>query len=61
VEFQDGSSSRIALPAETWIKTASANVKIDSTQPVATVTIDPDHRLPDRDRTNNVWKAPASP
>ena len=61
VGFQDGSSTRIELPVETWIKTASASIKIDSTQPVATVTVDPDHRLPDRDRANNVWKAPASP
>jgi Peptidase family M1 domain len=61
VGFQDGSSSRIALPAETWIKTGSANIKLDSTQPVTSVTVDPDHRLPDRDRSNNVWKAPAPP
>jgi hypothetical protein len=59
--FQDGSTRRIELPVETWIKSASVNIRIDSTQPVVTVTIDPDHRLPDRDRTNNVWKAPASP
>ncbi len=61
VGFADGSTRRIELPVETWIKTASADISIDSTQPVATVTIDPDHRLPDRDRANNVWKAPASP
>jgi len=61
VGFQDGSSSRIPLPVETWIKTADANIRIDSTQPVVSVTIDPDHRLPDRDRANNVWKAPAGP
>jgi hypothetical protein len=61
VGFQDGSTRRIALPVETWIKTANADIKIDGTQPVASVTIDPDHRLPDRDRANNVWKAPAGP
>jgi hypothetical protein len=61
VGFQDGSTTRIELPVETWIKTASANIRIDSTQPVTSVTIDPDHWLPDRDRANNVWKASLSP
>jgi hypothetical protein len=61
VGFVDGSTRRIELPVETWIKTAGADIRIDSTQPVTSVTVDPDHRLPDRDRANNVWKAPASP
>jgi hypothetical protein len=29
-------------------------VPIDSTQPVVKVTLDPDHVIPDRDRSNNV-------
>ena len=27
---------------------------IDSQQPIAAVTVDPDHLIPDKDRTNNV-------
>jgi Peptidase family M1 domain len=54
VAFKDGSRKRIRLPAETWLLKSVATLPIDSTQPVVTVTVDPDHVLPDRDRTNNV-------
>jgi hypothetical protein len=61
VNFQDGSSQRIHLPAEAWIQRSSVSLKLDSTQPVTAVTVDPDHLLPDKDRANNVWKAVPSP
>ncbi|MGH8206988.1 MAG: M1 family metallopeptidase [Steroidobacteraceae bacterium] len=57
VDFADGSRRRIRLPAQTWIQQRSIDLPIDSTQPVTAVTIDPDHLLPDKDRTNNVWRA----
>ena len=57
IDFQDGSSQRIRLPAETWIQQTSVDIALDSTQPVTRVTIDPDRALPDRDRSNNVWGA----
>lgn len=37
IDFQDGSSRRIRLPAETWIQQKRVNLKLDSTQPVAAV------------------------
>jgi hypothetical protein len=55
VEFEDGTRRRIRLPAETWILRSEAAVQIDSTQRVTKVTIDPDHVIPDKDRSNNVW------
>jgi hypothetical protein len=57
IDFQDGSSRRIHLPAETWIQQKSVDVALDSKQPVTRVTIDPDQALPDGDRSNNVWGA----
>jgi Peptidase family M1 domain len=54
IEFQNGTRQRIRLPAETWILRSVATLHIDSTQPVRSVTVDPDHVIPDRDRTNNV-------
>jgi hypothetical protein len=54
IDFKDGSHKRIRLPVETWLLKSVATLPIDSTQPVVTVTVDPDHVLPDRDRTNNV-------
>ncbi len=56
VDFKDGSSERIRLPAETWIQQKRVDMRLDSTQPVTEVTVDPDHVLPDKDRSNNVWK-----
>jgi hypothetical protein len=53
IEFKDGSRQRLRLPAETWILKTEATLPIQSTQPIASVTIDPDHVIPDRNRTNN--------
>jgi hypothetical protein len=61
IGFADGSRRRINLPAETWIKYGRVEVPLDSTQPVTAITIDPDHALPDRDRSNNVWQAAPAP
>jgi hypothetical protein len=54
IDFKDGTRRRIRLPAETWILKSVATLHLDSTQPIASVTVDPDHVLPDNDRTNNV-------
>ncbi len=56
VDFADGSHRRIRLPVETWIQQTTANVTLDSTQPVTGVTVDPDKVLPDKDRSNNVLR-----
>jgi hypothetical protein len=56
IDFKDGSRRRIRLPAETWMLKPVATLPIDSTQPIASVTIDPDHAIPDKDRTNNVLR-----
>ncbi|MEO6779993.1 MAG: M1 family metallopeptidase [Bradyrhizobium sp.] len=58
VAFVDGSSRDIALPAETWIRLRSTAVFVDSKVKVASATLDPDHKLPDRDRSNNRLPAP---
>ncbi len=51
--FADGSSRNIRLPAETWIRAASVDVPIVSSSPVVRAMIDPDHKVPDKDRSNN--------
>jgi len=56
IEFKDGSRTRLPVPAETWILKRVATLRIDSRQPIVSVTIDPDHVLPDRDRANNVLR-----
>jgi Peptidase family M1 domain len=56
VTFQDGSSTRVQLPVETWIQKSAYAFHLKSKQPVASVVIDPDHVIPDNDRSNNEWK-----
>ena len=56
ITFADGHRQRIRLPVESWIRQADAVIRLDSTQPVTEVTVDPDHVLPDDDRSNNTLK-----
>jgi hypothetical protein len=58
VKFKDGAAKDLLIPVETWIQSASHVFAVDSSQPIASVIIDPDRRLPDRDRSNNTWSAP---
>ncbi len=53
VIFADGSSRDIQLPAETWIRQASTDVPVVGSVPVVRAVLDPDHKIPDRDRSNN--------
>ena len=58
ITFADGSKSRIRLEAESWIQQRQIALPIDSTQPIAAVSVDPDRVIPDKDRGNNVLKGP---
>lgn len=53
ISYTDGSSRDVALPVETWIRMASNRVFVDGTSTIARAELDPDHKLPDRDRTND--------
>jgi hypothetical protein len=57
--FRDGKTRDIRIPVETWMQSGARTIDVDSDQPIARVVIDPDHRLPDADRSNNTWTAPA--
>jgi hypothetical protein len=48
----------VQLPAESWIAQGTATLQINSQQPVSSVSIDPEHVLPDEDRSNNRWQPP---
>ena len=56
--YADGRKARYRFPVELWATGARQTVEIpgEATQ----VELDPDHLLPDVDRTNNVWPAPSS-
>ena len=53
VSYADGSHDDIRLPAEAWIRNATTNVPIAAGKRVVAAEVDPDHKLPDRDRSNN--------
>jgi hypothetical protein len=57
VTFADGSRRDVRLPAETWIRQGSTQVPVISDSPVISAELDPDHKLPDRDRSNNAFRA----
>ena len=53
VRYADGARERVKLPVETWILGADTVVTLPRPGVITEATIDPDHRLPDRDRSNN--------
>jgi aminopeptidase N len=56
VAFADGSSRDVRLPAETWIRQGSTQVPVISDSPVVRAELDPDHKLPDKNRSNNALR-----
>lgn len=56
--YADGHSVDLRLPAETWIRQAATDVAAPRGQ-IIKAELDPDHKLPDRDRANNGWAGQA--
>jgi hypothetical protein len=54
--FTDGTKARVRLPVETWMSKGTYTWTPDSKKQIASVVVDPDHQLPDDDRTNNSLK-----
>ena len=57
VKEANGTTSRVKLPVEIWMKGAIWKFHYASTDKITQVTIDPDQRYPDVDPANNTWKA----
>jgi Peptidase family M1 domain len=55
VKYKDGVTARFRLPVESW--ESKGEVVWPGEKAIASVTIDPDHVLPDDDRTNNSMEA----
>lgn len=53
----NGKSETIQLPVEVWQRGGSWTFKYPSTGKISQVILDPEHLLPDTDRTNNEWHA----
>jgi hypothetical protein len=55
VRYTNGTTTRFRLPVETWESKSEAVWQGD--EPIASVTVDPDHVLPDDDRADNSMTA----
>lgn len=53
VTWKDGSKTSVRVPTEVWSKRNRDVLEIPTSQDASSVTIDPDHAIPDVDRTNN--------
>ncbi len=56
VDFSDGTHKDVRLEADSWIRNPTTTVYIGPDKTVTGAEVDPDHRLPDKDRTNNALK-----
>jgi aminopeptidase N len=56
VTFTDGTKTRTKLPVETWMSKGTYTWTLENKSPIASVIVDPDHVLPDDDRSNNEKK-----
>ena len=55
VTFANGTSRDVRLPAETWIRQVSTKVPVISNSPIVRAQLDPDHKIPDKNRSNNLF------
>jgi hypothetical protein len=53
VNLANGSHVDIAIPAETWMQNTTHTFTIDTPTAATSVVLDPNHAIPDIDRTNN--------
>jgi hypothetical protein len=56
ITYKTGETREIRVPVETWMQSGTHVFNLDPGPAIAEATIDPDHRLPDRDRTNNSFR-----
>ncbi|GLQ99799.1 M1 family aminopeptidase [Dyella mobilis] len=55
VVYTDGSKQDLRVPVETWMQHRSYVIRVDGNKPVKSATIDPQHAIPDVDRSNNTF------
>ena len=60
IRYADGTVRRVGLPVESWLLGPKAVLNLDGGAPISSIVVDPDQRLPDRDRSNNTF-VPAAP
>lgn len=56
VETASGKKEIVRLPVDVWMRNSTWTVNFPTTEEVISVTLDPDHELPDSNAANNTWK-----
>lgn len=56
VKTKSGAVTRVQLPVEVWQRNTDWKFKLNTTEEIATITIDPDRAFPDVNPSNNVWE-----
>jgi len=56
ITYKNGEKRELRVPVETWMQGGSHVFGLEGAGAIAEATIDPDHRLPDADRSNNSFK-----
>lgn len=56
ITFSNGTTQRLPLPVETWFQHTTYTLRVSVTTGIKSITLDPDHLLPDANRQNNEWK-----
>ncbi len=57
IKTTNGSTTRMTLPVEIWQRNSSWSFKVPTTEELESITIDPDHVMPDLNEENNLWTA----
>lgn len=57
VKTKSGQLTRVKLPVEVWQRNKAWSFKHNSTEEIESITLDPDHVLPDTNEGNNTWTA----
>lgn len=53
VTWMDGSSARLTIPTETWYQRNTVTLQIPGKQAIRSAVLDPDHMIPDLNRSDN--------
>lgn len=55
VNYADGSTTRLRVPAATWMQHRSFAVAVPGGKRITSAVIDPDHKIPDGNRANDTF------
>jgi len=56
IKTKSGKTTRIQLPVEVWQRNVDWSFKVNTTEEISSILLDPDHVFPDVNDKNNSWK-----